>query len=552
VPGFVSEERLAFGPWPALERMVARLVQHMGFHNVKIVGGAGDMGADVVGLCKQDPWVLQCKYRNSGGSDVSAAKEVVRSIAGYGAKVAVAAANSYFNQETYEYHKKAKLDGIDLRLWTGTNMLKFFDALPSESKCRKNLRSYQSEAVESVESARGLGADTALVLMATGLGKSLVAYQIVSNELDRNPNHEVLVLAHTTELVRQLEVSSWTQLEKQYSTHIWTDGERPTYHGGIVFATWQSIAPALSRGDLDRGQFSVIVVDEAHHAPSHVYRDLLSKLEPNFLVGLTATPWRGDEKRLENLFGDAVFSMDIVDGMQQGFLADVDYRMLTDGIDWDEVSRKSKQGLTVKHLNRLLMLPDRDIAMVDLIADKMGETSNAKALAFCRSIDHATRLQPLFAAKGIRCASLHSQLSRDERFKNLSAFRTGHIDLLLSVEMLNEGIDVPDVNIVAFMRVTHSRRIFVQQLGRGLRLSPNKESVLVLDFVADIRRIAAGANMNREAKARGQNVEVIRFGDGRIVNFNNDNCSAFFDEYLADIADPENLDDGARLRFPDP
>ncbi len=138
-----------------------------------------------------------------------------------------------------------------------------------------------------------------------------------------------------------------------------------------------------------------------------------------------------------------------------------------------------------------------------------------------------------------------------QRFKNLSAFRAGHIDLLLSIEMLNEGIDVPDVNLVAFMRVTHSRRIFVQQLGRGLRLSPNKQAVLVMDFVADIRRIAAGLNMNKEAKARGRNVEVVRFSDGKVVKFDNDNCAAFFDEYLADIADVENLDEGARLRFPD-
>lgn len=550
--GFVSEERLAFGPWAALERMVARLVQHMGFRNVQIVGGSGDMGADVVGTCNSSSWVLQCKYRSSGAIDVAAAKEVVRSITSYQAIVAVAAANSYFNQETYEYQKKTKQNGIDLRLWTGTKMIEFYNALPSESKCRKNLRSYQLKAVESVEATRGLGAQTALVLMATGLGKSLVAYQLIANELDRNSDQEILVLAHTKGLVRQLEISSWTQLEKKHSTHLWTDGERPAYHGGVVFATWQSVAPALARGELEHGQFGMIVVDEAHHAPSHVYRDLLARLDPNFLVGLTATPWRGDEKRLESVFGDPVFSMDIVDGMQRGFLADVDYRMLTDGIDWEEVSRKTKQGLTVKDLNKLLMVPARDIAMVKLIAEKMRNLLNAKALAFCKSIEHANRLQPLFAAEGIRCAPLHSQLPREERFKNLSSFRAGRIDLLLSIEMLNEGIDVPDVNVVAFMRVTHSRRIFVQQLGRGLRLSPDKQTVLVMDFVADIRRIAAGININREARERGRNVEVIRFSDGRVVKFDNDSCAAFFDEYLADIADVESLDEGARLRFPDP
>ena len=122
------------------------------------------------------------------------------------------------------------------------------------------------------------------------------------------------------------------------------------------------------------------------------------------------------------------------------------------------------------------------------------------------------------------------------------------IDCLLSVEMLNEGIDVPDVNLVAFIRVTHSRRIFIQQLGRGLRVRPGKSKVLVLDFVADIRRIAAGIQMNREAAERGTKPEVIRYQDGRIIRFDNDKPATFFDEYLSDVANIENMDDGSRLK----
>jgi len=266
---------------------------------------------------------------------------------------------------------------------------------------------------------------------------------------------------------------------------------------------------------------------------------------------MTATPWRGDERSLDDLFGPPTFSMDIVDGMQQGFLADVDYRLLTDGIDWDAIALQSREGLTVKDLNVSLLMPDRDVAMVDLIATKMTSLTKARAIGFCRSIEHATRLQPLLAAKGIRAAMLHSRLTREERFGNLSAFRLGQIDMLLSIEMLNEGIDVPDVNLIAFMRVTHSRRIFIQQLGRGLRLSADKTKVLVLDFVADIRRVAAAIQLNKDAAARGSGKEVVRFPDGKIVQFDNDRTASFFDEYLADVADVENYEDGSRLKFPD-
>jgi superfamily II DNA/RNA helicase len=180
----------------------------------------------------------------------------------------------------------------------------------------------------------------------------------------------------------------------------------------------------------------------------------------------------------------------------------------------------------------------------------MSEIENPRALAFCRSIEHAERLQPLFAARGIRAALMHSKLPREQRFKNLSSFRLGKIDMLISIEMLNEGIDVPDVNLVAFMRVTHSRRIFLQQLGRGLRVSPGKTRVIVLDFVADIRRVAAGLELNREAKIGATSPEVVRYRNGQIVHFDNDFPAKFFDEYLADVADVEDLHESSKLVFP--
>jgi len=548
--GFVSEERLAYGPWPALERMLARLVEHAGFKDVTIVGGAGDHGADVVATCKGQRWVIQSKYRRSGPMDESAATEVVRALSSYEGDVAVAATNQTFSPVVYEYLKQARNNGINLLLWNGAVLLKHFRQLPRASGAHRVLRRYQDDAVDAVEQARSNGANRGLVIMATGLGKSLVANQLLVNELARNPLQEILVLAHTTELVRQLERASWSQLEKDCSTHLWTDGEVPAYAGGVVFATWQSVAAALERKDL-AGRFGLVVVDEAHHAPSAVFRHMLAAIAPHFLVGLTATPWRGDEVSLSDVFGPPLFTMDIVDGMQRGFLAEVDYRMLTDGIDWEEIAMMSRDGLTIRNLNERLIMPDRDIALVGKFAEHFESMERPRALVFCRSIEHANRLQPLMAAHGIRAALVHSQLPRDQRFKNLSAFRLGTIDCVLSVEMLNEGIDVPDVNLVAFIRVTHSRRIFVQQLGRGLRVRPGKKSVLVLDFVADIRRVAAGLRLNREAAARSGDPEVIRFTDGRIVNFDNDKPASFFDEYLIDVADIEEIDDGSRLRFPD-
>lgn len=551
MPGFICEERLTYGSWQAIERMLARLLEHHGYRDVMIVGGTGDQGADIVATFGDQRWVIQAKYRQSGSINSSAAKEVVRALSIYGAQVGVTATNQKFSEDAYNYQKQVKSEGIDLRLWNGAVLLEYYrKTLKSTSAGFRELREYQTDAVDEVERKRGSGSKSALVIMATGLGKSMVANQLIVNEINRNPNQEILVLAHMTDLVKQLELSSWRQLKKEYSTHLWTDGETPTYAGGVVFATWQSLLSASKEETLD-GRFGLVIVDEAHHAPSIMFSQLLRKLSPNFIVGLTATPWRGDEKSLSELFGPPTYTMDIIDGMQRGYLAEVDYRMLVDGVNWDEITKMSQQGFSIQDLNANLIMPDRDIAIVEKFANHFNSIEKPRAIAFCRTTAHADRLQPLFASYGIKAALLHSGLSREQRFMNLSAFRAGKIDCLLSVEMLNEGIDVPDVNLIAFLRVTHNRRIFIQQLGRGLRIKEGKSKVLVLDFVADIRRIAAGIQINREAKERGSSPEVIRFQDGRIVKFDNDIPASFFKEYLADIADIENMDDGSRLKFPE-
>jgi superfamily II DNA or RNA helicase len=547
--GFISEERLAYGPWQALERAVARLLDHWGFSDVAVVGGSGDQGADVVASINGQRWVVQCKYRSAGAIGEDAITEAVRSMSAYEADVAVVATNQYFAQAAYQAQNKFRSNGIDVRLWNGANLLSNYKQLPTSSRRHREMRTYQLDAVESVERARGQGSDKALVVMATGLGKSLVASQLAANELARNTGQTVLVLAHTVDLVRQLDQSFWPQLPKGVSTHLWTDGESPAYTGGIVFATWQSLHAHARREELVR-RFGLVIVDEAHHAPSVSFSRLLGELKPRFLVGLTATPWRGDKASLRELFGDPVFTMDIIDGMQRGYLAEVDYRMLTDELDWEEVALRSREGLTVRDLNRLLVLPERDVAVGEVVASHYQKKGNARTLVFCRSIEHAERMRQLLATLGISSAVIHASLPRELRFRNLTSFRRGQVHCLVSVEMLNEGIDVPDVNMVVFVRVTHSRRIFVQQLGRGLRLSKGKSNVLVLDFVADIRRLAAGVSMNQSAALRAKGPEVLRFGDGRIVAFNNDKPLSFFKEYLGDVASIEDLDDDSRLRFP--
>jgi superfamily II DNA or RNA helicase len=141
-----------------------------------------------------------------------------------------------------------------------------------------------------------------------------------------------------------------------------------------------------------------------------------------------------------------------------------------------------------------------------------------------------------------------------DREQALRRFRHGRHKFLVAVDILNEGIDVPDVDIVVFLRVTHSRRVFVQQLGRGLRLTSTKSKVSVLDFVSDIRRVAAGFRLNEEdaeyCRSHLGQAEQLRLPPGAVVAFSDAKAKGFFEEYLKDVASVEGMADRARLRFP--
>lgn len=551
---FLGVERLSCGPWQALERAIFRLFVHAGFNDCRLVGGPGDQGADVLAAKDRQLWVAQVKFRKDPVSlDDSVIKEIVRAINSYSPDIAVVATNQHFHSSTYEGARKYSVDtGVPIRLWPGSKLLDWRKELPEYAASRRELRSYQERAVDSVDLARSLGRKQGLIVMATGLGKTRIAGEIIQREILSRPQNEVLVLSHMVDLAHQFEAALWEVLPKDISTHIWAGGEYPAYTGGVICATMQSIIEAARRENL-KGRFSLIIADEAHHAPADGYRQLLELLQPNFLLGLTATPWRSDERLLSDMFGPPVFSMSIVEGMQQGYLANVDYRMLVDDIDWKEILSLTRQHLTIAELNKKLFIPPRDESIVSKLVEHLDSIDNPRCLIFCRTIDHANSVHRLLRAIGKPCRVIHSGLGRVEATNTLREFRAGINPTLVSVDMLNEGIDVPDVNVVAFLRVTHSRRIFVQQLGRGLRVREGKSTVRVLDFVADIRRIAAGLQLNKEAgefAGKTTEKEFIQFPDGRIVKFSNDKALSFFQEYLRDVAEAQDLDENARLKFP--
>ena len=456
MPDFLGIERLSYGPWQAFERCIQRMLVHAGFDDVRLVGGTGDGGGDIVAERNGKLWVVQAKFRSHGqlvGSSVI--DEVTMGVDRYRADVAVVAVSTGFTMDVPSHAGKRKADmGIPLYLWDGDNLLTRARNLPLYPEERHEPRPYQDTAIANVNHRIMQGASRGLVLMATGLGKTRVAAGIVEKWLSDRPESEVLVLVPTLALVPQFEASLWPYLPKSVPTHVLTGSEKPSFAGGVTISTTQS---AVRREDFP-DRFGLVVVDEAHHAPADGFARLLEDLRPQFLLGLTATPWRGDERQLEDIFGNPTHSVSIVEGMQLGYLAQVDYRMLVDNINWEWVNSSLSGEVTVRDLNRQLFVPELDEAVVLRIRTHLDEMEKPRCVVFCRSIQHSERVARQLHAQGWPTRVLHSQLDRFEATKALRDFRSGVVPVIVAVDILNEGIDVPDVNMIVFLRVTHSRR----------------------------------------------------------------------------------------------
>ena len=550
---FLSEEVMRGNDWRALELAVVRLISHCGWTSVQDVGGSGDKGADILAVRASsendlDTYLFQSKAV-SGGSyvGVSALDQALQGQGHYGVKIVIVATNGDFTKSALKRRDQLQGKGFDIRLWNGAFMRKLLDKWPEYQLHKKELREYQSRIVDKIIKNYEAGGRKSLFIVATGLGKTVIA-STVSDLLIRKGLGKVLVLCHSIDLVQQLQREFWTQIPKTVLTRLFTGGEAPVPTEGINFGLYQTLHGYL--GGIDPNAFDLIIVDEAHHALANAFATCMNHLQPHYLIGMTATPWRGDGALIDSIFGEPVDRVSLIDGMRMGYLAKVDYYMMCDNIDWDEVPKLAKKAVSIKDLNKRLFVPQRDEAVINHIVKAIKDLEHPKVAIFSPSVVHAEKFAKKLTSRGIPSANASTR-NKVKRRKILMDFAAGQITAITSVDVLNEGIDVPDVNILVFLRATHSRRIFVQQLGRGLRIAPGKEKVLVLDFVTDIRRMAAVATLDREARQEVSpgEIETVYLRDG-IVSFSDGQAEAFVEAWLKDVTNLEDTEDAEKLTFP--
>lgn len=545
MPCFLDERRLRHGPWQAFERDVARLLMHRGFDDVRIVGGAGDKGADVLGVKDNQLWVIQCKHTTNSTAPAAAVSEVANAGVFYKAdRMLVASSRRIGKGVTAEIDRQRTL-GVKVEPLDSAVLLKLADLATEYPKSRRELRPYQLDAVKLfrealIETGRGQ------VVLATGLGKTIVMAETVSDLLRDGliPEGKVLVLADKKDLVDQLILGFWSQLPKWVPTHRLGASEKPTFWDGITFATVDSIRSLADK--LPR--FGLVLVDEAHHIGSLTFRNAIDTLDPPMLGGATATPWRGDGFDIDEILGPAVVKKGIADGLKEGFLCEVDYRLMADDLDWSYIQGLSHNNYSLRQLNRRLIIPTRDEECAFLIRETFDQERRRSGIAFSPTVQHAQSFSSNLRQMGFKSEPLHSEMAPRERDRMLASFRRGDLDFVVTVDLFNEGVDVPDVDLLVFMRVTHSRRIFVQQLGRGLRASPNKDKVVVMDFVTDLRRISEVVELEKAA-SKGS-VERLPLGP-KIVQFRNESAGSFMVEWLKDQADLASREEDANLTLPE-
>ena len=334
----------------------------------------------------------------------------------------------------------------------------------------------QQEALQQLEESRTRGNRAGLVVLATGLGKTwLSAFDSNRPEFQR-----ILFVAHREEILDQAQ-KTFRRMRPEAHLGFYTGGER-TETADILFASVQTLSRVQHLHRFAPDHFDYIVVDEFHHADARTYRRLIDYFEPRFLLGLTATPERTDGGDLlalcqENL----VYRCDIPEGISRNLLCPFHYFGVPDEVDYAQIPWRGNR-FDPEVLSQHLATQARAQNALEQYLANRGKTT----LAFCCSIQHTEFMKQHFTQAGIRSAAVHSGAGSDLRSVSLERLRDGDIDVLFSVDMFSEGVDLPDVDTVLMLRPTESRILWLQQLGRGLRWVEGK-TLKAIDYIGNHR-----------------------------------------------------------------
>ena len=351
-------------------------------------------------------------------------------------------------------------------------------------------RPAQEAALTALAQRRNKGITKTTVIAATGLGKTyLAAFDFKQSGMKR-----ILFISHRENILVKASHAFSEVMGAGYSGEILSGSRKPEKRDSSVFAMIQTLSqlPVLNRFEGD--EFDYMVIDEFHHAEASSYRRVLEKFRPRFLLGLTATPERMDGRDVLAICGsDVAYEIRLLDAIEQGWLVPFQYFAIHDKTDYSSV-RWTGRGYIEDDLDAVLMHDTRAELAFNNLRRFLPSCGKIKALAFCSSQKHAgymnDRFNELGKGIGMRSICLLGQNSLEERETAMQELQSENSDLqiICSVDIFGEGIDIPAVSHILFLRPTQSFTVFLQQLGRGLRHYREKEYLVALDFVGNFQQ----------------------------------------------------------------
>ena len=369
--------------------------------------------------------------------------------------------------------------------WTRPNVYKDIEKEESKEDNIINIfepRGAQIEALYSLEKSREEGFDKGLVVAAPGIGKTYLA------AFDSAKYNRILFVAHREEIIKQA-AQSFKNVRNSDDIGFFYGNQKDTKNS-FIFALVQTLGKEqyLNEEYFSKDYFDYIIVDEFHHAVSNNYKKIINYFTPKFLLGLTATPERLDSKDVFALCDyNMVYEVRLKDAINKGWLVPFRYYGIYDEtVNYEDIDYKNGK-YDDKQLEEALMLNKRG----ELILNHYLKYNSKRAIGFCTSRHHAEYMAKVFNENNIPSAAVYSGEKgeySEERNIALSKLTSGELKVIFSVDMFNEGLDVPAIDMVMFLRPTQSPTIFLQQLGRGLRKFKDKKYLNVLDFIGNYKK----------------------------------------------------------------
>lgn len=388
--------------------------------------------------------------------------------------------DTYWNDTNFELYQKDihreklqyALEKVKFRK-QDDDISKFFELSPF---------AFQQQILDHLQHCRDRGDHKNLIVAATGTGKTIIAAFDFKHFIKINPKANFLFVAHREEILRQARYTFRQVLKNNDFGELWFNGETPSGYNQL-FVSIQTLNNRIDQLSLNKNFYDYIIIDEVHHSAASSYQRLLSHFEPHILLGLTATPERHDGEDITKYFGNSISAeIRLPDALNQKLLCPFQYFGITDEIDISSVSWRRGR-YDISELEKVYNEDKRRVSDIIRNCKKyLTDFQEVRALGFCVSKKHAEFMSQQFNSKGLNAAYLHSDNGHDRK-SIVQQFRRKEVNYLFVVDIFNEGVDIPEIDTLLFLRPTESLTIFLQQLGRGLRLHDDKTCLTVLDFV---------------------------------------------------------------------